>query len=79
MGAKTLFCDDKRISLQQGRLRLEIEIESGAAHKLLAPQKGKMQREIRERITCGARFYLWKDGKALFSQSSKKASFEYVQ
>lgn len=78
LGAKILCRDEKRIRLVQGRLRLEIDIEAGAEHTLIAPAKGQMSRQIREQIVCGARFRFLKNGQMLFDAYSKYASFEYV-
>lgn len=79
LGVRIIRCDEKRIVLSQNKLRLEIEIDAGSGHKLLAPQKGKMIREIRERIVCGARFRFIKNGEVVFDGHSKNASFEYVK
>ena len=78
LGAKIIECNEKRIVLKQGKFRLEIDIAQSAGHKLMAPQKGKMNREISERIACGASFKLWENGLLLFDESSENASFEYV-
>lgn len=78
LGARVLVCAENRIVLRQGALCLEIEIDGGAGQKLLAPAEGKMVREIRERLSCGAHFQLTRDGKVLFEQASGGASFEYT-
>lgn len=78
LGVKILLYNENHIVLKQGNLRLEIEIDIGTGHKLIAPERGRMVREIRERVMCGARFKFMKDGKVLFEQRSEKASFEYV-
>ena len=78
LGARILVCNENKIIIEQGKLRLEVEIEAGAGHKLLAPEKGAMSREIRERIVCGARFRFVRGGEVLFAQASENASFEYV-
>ena len=78
LGVKILRCDDRMIVLKQGSLHLEIEIDAGTGHKLMAPQNGKMIREIRERIVCGARFRFVKNGEVLFDGHSGSASFEHV-
>lgn len=79
LGVKILLCNENQIVLKQGTLRLEIEIDAGAGHRLVAPKAGEMVREIRERIVCGARFRFMKDGEVLLDQRTDKASFEYVE
>jgi len=79
LGVKILCCDENRIILKQGNLRLEIEIDTGTEHKLIAPSRGKMVREIRERIVCGARFRFMRSGETLFERHTQNASFEYVK
>jgi len=82
LGVKILAYSEKQIILKQGNLLLEIEIDENAnteaGYKLMAPEKGEMKREIRERIMCGAGFKFMKDGKVLLARHSGKASFEYV-
>ena len=78
LGVKIVTCSEHRIKLKQGKLILEIDIDPEAGHKLFAPDKGEMIREIREHIVCAARFKFMKDGEALINQSTKNASFEYV-
>jgi len=78
LGVKILSCDKKKIVLKQGKLQLEIEIDTGIGHKLIAPENSKMSREIRERVVCGARFRFIKDGQILFERHSGNASFEWV-
>jgi len=79
LGVRILCCNENRIVLEQGMLRLEIGICKGAGHKLIAPEKGEMIREIRERISCGARFRFVKDGEVLFEEYSENASVEVVK
>jgi len=78
LGVKMLRCDEKHISLKQGMLRLDIEIGEGIDHKLIAPENGKMTRDISERIICAARFKFSKAGKILLDENSRNASFEAV-
>ena len=79
LGVRIIACNEQRIVLKQGKLRLEIEIDAGAGHILLAPENGEMVREIRERIVCGARFRFIKDGQLLIDQHTQKTSFECVR
>ena len=79
LGVNILDCDKNRIVLKQDKLRLEIDIYEGQDHKLIAPVKGSMIREIHERIVCGAKFKFVNDGKVMFEQYSENASFEYVK
>ena len=79
LGVKIIRCDEKRIVIEQGKLRLEIELNAGVGHKLRAPENGKMVREIRECIVCGARFKFIKSGNVLFDWYSENASFECMK
>ena len=79
LGVKIICCDENRIIIRQGKLRLDIEIGAGTEYKLIAPDKGKMNREIRECIVCGAKFRFMKGETTLFEQKTTKASFEYVR
>jgi hypothetical protein len=79
LGVKIIACTEHQIILQQGKLRLEIMIEPGAGHKLIAPQDGKMTREIHERIECRARFRFMVAGKPMLDEWTDKASFEAVK
>ncbi|MCL2775775.1 MAG: tocopherol cyclase family protein [Oscillospiraceae bacterium] len=81
LGAKVILCDENHIIIKQGKLRLEIEINTDDAdtgHKLAAPEKGEMVREIYERIACGARFKFTRGGEVLFDKRSETTSFEYL-
>jgi hypothetical protein len=78
LGVKIIRCDENHIILEQGKLRLEIEIGSRVGHKLIAPENGRMVREFRECIICDARFKFMRDGVVLFDRHSANASFEYV-
>ena len=78
LGVRILSLNERRIVLEQGKLRLEIEIDKGTGHILKAPENGEMTREIRERISRGARFRFVKDGKVIFEEYSKNASVEFV-
>lgn len=79
LGARIRCCDGNQIIFRQGKLRLSIKIDAGTGHRLFAPEKGAMTREIRERIVSGAAFRLEKAGEVLFEQVSENASFEQVE
>ena len=79
LGVRILALNERRIVLEQGRLKVEIEIDKGTGHILKAPENGEMTREIRERISCGARFRFIKDEEVIFEKYSKNASVEIVK
>lgn len=78
-GVKICVCVKNKIVLKQGNFCLEIDIGEGQNHRLIAPVKGDMVREIHERIVCGAQFRFINDRKVMFEQYSENASFEYVE
>ena len=78
LGAKIVCCNENLIIIKQGKLLLEIEIDAGTGHGLLAPDNGEMTRHIRERIACGAKFRLTRGSETLFEKRSQNASFERV-
>lgn len=78
LGVKIICCDENRIILQQGKLYLDIEIGAGTGYKLIAPNKGGMDREIREFVVCGAKFRFMKGEVILFERHADSASFEYI-
>jgi len=79
LGGHAVRCDERRLTLRQRGLLLDIAIEPGAGHALLAPQRGGMEREIHERAACSARFRFVRDGEVLFDRTSDGASVEIMQ
>lgn len=77
LGGKALCCNDRRLVLHQGKLRLEIEIGSREGHLLQAPSRGGMNRTITEAAAIPARFRFFRKGQLLFDLSSRQTSFEY--
>lgn len=67
------------LELQQGPLRLYVEMEKDPGHPLFAPAKGSMSRKIHETPTGTARFRFWVQDRLLFDKTSSYASFEYVK
>ncbi len=79
LGVKILVCRENKIILEQGKLRLEIDIKAGAGSGLIAPRNGKMIRGIRECISCEARFKFWDGQKLLINRSGMNTSYENVK
>lgn len=79
LGVRVLACTSRRIVLVQGPCRLEIRIHAGEGFRLAAPQKGKMERTIRETVSCPAEFHFSIRGKTVFRMVSHHASFEYEE
>ncbi|NLC43512.1 MAG: hypothetical protein GX783_04445 [Clostridiales bacterium] len=67
------------IVLKQGDYLLEINMEPSFEHNLMAPDKGKMSRMIKEAIlgTAGFRFQI--KNKTVFQGTSKNVSYEWVE
>lgn len=78
LGVKTLQCDENGIVLSQKKLRLEIKIAASPGYSLLAPQKGHMNRHIKECLSCTAQFRFYKDDKLVFNKQSTGVSVEHV-
>lgn len=66
------------ISLQKGKYLLNIKSNYSNRNKLLAPVKGKMNKNIFESVTASITVTLIKDNKELFSDTSKNCGLEIV-
>lgn len=77
LGAKILCCTKNKIILQQGKMKVEFNIESDKGFSLNAPNNGIMVRKIIETPSCPARIRLFMDHQLVFDISSDHASFEY--
>lgn len=78
-GVRILARGPERITLLQGRLWLQIEIERPASgHPLRSPVKGRMQGVIHENNQAHARFRLWERGALIFDLQSEHVGYEYV-
>ena len=78
-GVKILACTEDCIVLKQRDLTLELQIFKSDGQRLLAPAKGRMNREIRESIVCPAKIRFSKNDNILIDEVSNRASFEFVQ
>jgi len=77
-GVKILRCQKGVIELKQGRYRLIISIDENAGQQLPAPHFGKMNRFIRETLSCPARFRFMEGDTCLFDGRSDYSSYEYM-
>ena len=77
-GVKIIDYNKKGLTIKRGRYKLHIDIEDNNAKKLLAPNKGEMERVIYEAIACSGRFRFHKKDKLIFDLKSNNTSFEYV-
>ena len=78
LGARIIMCSRNKLILKQGKLVLEIQVDSITSRKLIAPREGKMTRKIEESISCQAHFRFSMAGKVLFDETSRNASYEFV-
>lgn len=78
-GAKCLRYNERNIIIKQGKYILIVEILEKNGYSLKAPQNGKMNRIIKEAISCKAKFKLYYNNKIVFDYMSNNASFEYVR
>lgn len=77
-GVKVVENRPGRLILRQGRARLEIEINGGTGHRLLAPQAGMMCRTVREVASCPAWFRFEVGDRAILDACSEQTSYELV-
>ncbi|MCL2363018.1 MAG: tocopherol cyclase family protein [Defluviitaleaceae bacterium] len=75
-GAKILRRQRGEIELRQGKYSLVVSVDDIAGHKLPAPQSGKMDRHIRETLSCPAWFRFMEGNCCLFEGGSDYASYE---
>ncbi|NLB40689.1 MAG: hypothetical protein GX815_00215, partial [Clostridiales bacterium] len=66
------------IILKQGDYLLEIVMEPSSEHTLLAPDKGKMSRMIKQTTLVTANFRFQIRNKTVFQETSKNVSYEWV-
>ena len=76
LGAKAVFVGDGYAEIRQGKYTLTIKRLSDNSHKLLAPQKGKMNRIIRESPKCELYCRLKKNDRIIAEFISDSGSFE---
>lgn len=86
LGTKVICGCKEAIVLSQGNLRLKVylteqkeDTNKRFSHSLLAPERGKMSRFIKEAHLIQGRFILYKKGKLLFDLLSNHVSYEYVE
>ncbi len=78
-GVRVLSGGPYCIVLNQGKLRLEVDIaEAACGRTLAAPVRGRMSGVIRECNRARARFRLWESGVLRFDQESGNVSYECV-
>lgn len=67
------------ITLKKGRYVLNITSKYNEGFKLLAPVKGKMEKDILENISASITVTLEKDNKVVFLDTSKNCGLEIVR
>ena len=77
LGVKVIKCAKDKIILEQGKYKLEIDIDKNNGQELSAPSKGEMTRTIIETAACAGEFRFYKNDDMLFSLKSNNVSFEY--
>lgn len=77
-GVKIISYNEKRVLIERGKYRLEIDIEGEQGQDLLAPNGGEMIRTIYENIACSAKFKFYINDELIFDLISDKTSFEYA-
>lgn len=77
-GAKISTCSEKQLILTKGKLTLKVNVLETNPQKLKAPQKGNLERNIKESPVCKVRYQFYKNGFCLFDVVSEQAGFEFV-
>lgn len=77
-GVKIECCTPERITLCQGKYRLEIKADCNGGHALQAPQSGVMARTIHENAACPAWFRFIEGNSILLDAKSDYTGYEYV-
>lgn len=75
-GARAKDCGDGTVTLTQGKMRVKITRLSENALGLHAPQRGAMDRMIKESPACLVRYQFWRGKKLIFDVTSDRASYE---
>ena len=77
LGARILACSRENMVLEQGKYRLEIQVDGTEGHRLRAPQNGRMSRTILETPSCPAKFSFYEKRRLVFRLRSRHASYEW--
>lgn len=75
-GVRIVAANKKQLTLSQGPLRLEAEMDASRSHPLRAPKSGRMTETIHESNCTCAHFRFWSGGELLFDLKSENCSFE---
>ncbi len=67
------------ITLQKGKFLLDVQAHSNLGHKLSAPVKGKMKKDIIESINSNITVTLKENNNTIFSDTSNNCGLEVVQ
>ncbi len=66
LGVKILRFGDREVLLKQGNMLLYLRVQGHGGQKLKAPEKGSMDRLVKENLVCKVWCRFWKNGKLLF-------------
>ena len=76
-GARATYIGNRTIVIKQGQYCFMVNLPPENERILLAPQKGKMDRTIRESVRCTVRYRLERGDTVVFDFRSDMASMEY--
>ena len=76
LGAKIVRCDAEGAEVRQGRYRFSVVRLSGQTADLRAPEKGVMERTVREALCARVQYQFWRGDRLIFDVSCDSASFE---
>ena len=77
LGAKAVKITPEEIVIRQGHSTLTVLPENLDGQNLLAPDRGRMGRFIREQLSCRVRFRFEKDGTTLLDLDASNAALEF--
>ena len=66
LGVKILRFGEREVLLKQGNMLLYLRVQGQGGQKLKAPEKGSMDRLVKENLVCKVWCRFWKNGKLLF-------------
>lgn len=76
-GARIAEIGGGTVAVRQGDFKLSAQCLDHGGHALRAPKSGKMNRLIKESLSCGARYIFTEKNNVLFELTTDRASFEY--
>ena len=78
-GVRVMAWSAAGAELRQGAYRLRVELPAGEGRALRAPERGGMNRTVRERVQSEVRCRLWEGERTLLAWTDPCGSFEFAE